>query len=103
MSDVNGRNGNGAPAEKLPRSRTRDEGYATANREVRERYAGLVIAVYDCEVWGTGQTADEALAVALARPGAPKAAEFVVGSVPPPPDPEAYWPLLPRFVRKPKR
>ncbi len=76
----------------LKRSRSRDQGWITNDKDAMSQYAGQLVAVYDCKVWGSGETLEAALKEALAQPGAPPSSEFLLANLPPPPDENAWFP-----------
>jgi hypothetical protein len=60
-----------------------------------------MVAVYDCKVWGSGETLEVALKEALAQPDAPPASEFLLAHVPQP-DEDATFPYSGKAFPFPK-
>lgn len=78
--------------EAPPRSQSRDQLWATSSQEIRRDHAEKIVAVYNCRVWGSGETTDACLDEAARKPGAPELKEFVLVRVPALPDEEAWIP-----------
>jgi len=74
------------------RRRSRDERWCLSDAGVRRQFAGQIVAVYDCKVWGSGADVAAALNAAQAQQGCPPLADLVLASVHD--DEPAFFPLL---------
>ena len=60
------------PLSELEKQVERDWKWAFSSQEIRRRYSGMVVAVYQEKIWGSGVDHKGALAEAMSQPHCPE-------------------------------